>query len=88
MSGNGSRPHSPQSGSGVRLRSYCAHPHAREIRLYSSYAEANAVRLRLMLAQDHAWRHVSTIYEIPGGWAWTVCDRCDANAPRTAAAGE
>jgi hypothetical protein len=88
MSGNGSRPHAPPRGSGVRLRSYCAHDEAREIRIYSSYAEANAVRLRLTLAPDHATRHVSMIYEIPGGWAWTVCDRCAVNESRTATAGE
>lgn len=88
MSGNGSRPHTSLRGSGIRLRSYCDHQEAREIRVYSSYAEANAVRLRLTLAPDHASRHVSMIYEIPGGWAWTVCDRCAVSASRTPAAGE
>jgi len=61
----------------TRLRSYCAHPSAREIRMYTSYADANGVRLRLQ-SSDHGWRHVSVLYEIPGGWAWTLCQECPA----------
>jgi hypothetical protein len=59
---------------------YCPHDGAREIRMYMSYADANAVRLRLrlVLAADPRWRHVSTIYEIPNGWAWTLCNECPA----------
>jgi len=44
--------------------------------MYMPYAEANAVRLRLMLASEGRWRHVSTIYQIPNGWAWTLCNEC------------
>ena len=61
----------------TRLRHYCTHDGAREIRMFSSYADANAVRLRLQSA-DHGWRHVSGLYEIPGGWAWTLCQECPA----------
>jgi hypothetical protein len=75
-------------GSGIRLREYCPHVDAREIRVYASYAEANAVRLRLMLTPDTGWRHVSAIYEIPGGWAWAVCAHCPATGARSAAVGE
>ena len=61
----------------TRLRRYCMHDGAREIRMYSSYADANGVRLRLQSA-DNGWRHVSGLYEIPGGWAWTLCHECPA----------
>jgi hypothetical protein len=61
----------------TRLRRYCAHDSAREIRMYSSYADANGVRLRVE-SSDHGWRHVSVLYEIPGGWAWTLCQECPA----------
>ena len=59
----------------IRLRLYCHHAGAREIRLYASYADANTVRLRL---QSSDWRHISALYEIPGGWAWTMCQECPA----------
>ena len=65
----------------TRLRSYCAHASAREIRMYSSYADANGVRLRTQ-ASDNGWRHVSALYEIPGGWAWTLCQECPAERRR------
>ena len=61
----------------TRLRRYCTHDGAREIRVYSSYADANSVRLRLQSTGD-GWRHVSGLYEIPGGWAWTLCRECGA----------
>jgi hypothetical protein len=63
----------------TRLRHYCGHDDAREIRLYTSYADANGVRLRLQSA-DSGWRHVSALYEIPNGWAWTLCNECPAEA--------
>lgn len=46
--------------------------------MYMPYGEANAVRLRLrlVLAADPRWRHISAIYEIPNGWAWTLCNEC------------
>lgn len=59
----------------TRLRRYCIHDGAREIRLYTSYADANAVRLRLSSA-DGDGQHISALYEIPGGWAWTMCQEC------------
>jgi hypothetical protein len=62
----------------TRLRHYCGHDGAREIRMYTSYADANGVRLRLQ-SSDHGWRHVSGLYEIPGGWAWTLCQECPAS---------
>jgi hypothetical protein len=65
----------------TRLRSYCPHTGAREIRMYASYADANGVRLR-MQSSDNGWRHVSTLYEIPGGWAWTLCQECPAERRR------
>jgi hypothetical protein len=61
----------------TRLRHDCAHPGAREIRMYTSYADANGVRLRLQ-SLDQGWRHVSGLYEIAGGWAWTLCWECRA----------
>jgi hypothetical protein len=67
----------------TRLRHYCAHDGAREIRLYTSYADANGVRLRVQSSPDPAWRHVSQLYEIPNGWAWTVCNECPAETERT-----
>ena len=66
----------------TRLRQYCTHESAREIRLYTSYADANGVRLRLSSSPDSLWRHVSQLYEIPNGWAWTVCNECPAEAER------
>jgi hypothetical protein len=66
----------------TRLRHYCAHDGAREIRLYTSYADANGVRLRLQSSPESSWRHVSQLYEIPNGWAWTVCNECPAEAER------
>ena len=60
----------------------CPHDAAREIHMYMPYAEANAVRLRLIRAGDPRWHHVSGIYEIPHGWAWTLCKECPANAGR------
>jgi hypothetical protein len=72
----------------VRLRHYCGHDNAREIRMYTSYAEANGVRLRLA-STAAGWRHVSQLYEIPNGWAWTVCNECpDSEARSTRAVGE
>jgi len=66
----------------TRLRQYCAHDGAREIRLYTSYADANGIRLRLQVSSDSPWRHVSQLYEIPNGWAWTLCNECPADAER------
>lgn len=66
---------------------YCQHDAAREIHMYMPYAEANAVRLRLIRAGDPRWRHVSPLYEIPHGWAWTLCNECPPEA-RTDAAGQ
>jgi hypothetical protein len=52
--------------------------------MYMPYGEANAVRLRLMLSGEPRWRHVSVLYEIPNGWAWTLCNECPAEARREA----
>jgi hypothetical protein len=52
---------------------YCAHASARQIRVYMPYADANTIRLR---ASQTSGAHVSWLYEIPGGWAWTVCPEC------------
>lgn len=49
--------------------------------MYTSYADANGVRLRLHSAET-GWRHVSALYEIPNGWAWTICNSCPAEAAR------
>lgn len=65
----------------TRLRRYCDHDGAREIRLYASYADANAVRLRIQ-SSDGSWRHISSLYEISGGWAWTMCQECPAERRR------
>ena len=71
-----------------RAPGYCAHDGAREIRMYMRYGEANAVRLRLVLAGEARWRHISTIYQIPSGWAWTLCDECPPDDARREAVGE
>jgi hypothetical protein len=78
MTVNGSNVSPSALASHPGLRRYCPHDAAREIRMYMPYAEANAVRLRLILAGDPRWRHVSAIYEIPLGWAWTLCNECPA----------
>ena len=75
------------AGSGTRLRSDCRHAAAREIRMHTPYAEANAVRLRLLVA-GRGWGHVSAIYEIDSGWAWMLCQECLANEARAPAVGE
>jgi hypothetical protein len=49
--------------------------------MYTSYADANGVRLRVQSAEG-GWRHVSGLYEIPNGWAWTLCNECPAEAER------
>jgi hypothetical protein len=66
----------------TQLHHYCDHASAREIRMYTSYADANGVRLRVQSASEPGWRHVSTLYEIANGWAWTVCNECPADAGR------
>jgi hypothetical protein len=83
MTVNGSEP-GPVPGSRPRMPRYCAHDSAREIRMYMPYGEANAVRLRLMLSGEPRWRHVSVLYEIANGWAWTLCNECPAEARREA----
>ena len=60
----------------MRLRRTCAHEDAREIRMYTSHADADSIRLRLE-PPGSGWRHVSALYEIPGGWAWTLCNECE-----------
>ena len=65
-------------------RRYCEHAAAREIRLYMAYAEANTVRIRCAQSAATANAHVSWLYEIPGGWAWTICRECRVSA-RTSA---
>jgi hypothetical protein len=41
-----------------------------------AYAEANTVRIRSAQSAATADAHVSWLYEIPGGWAWTICREC------------
>jgi hypothetical protein len=84
MTVNGSEPGPSPPGSRPRTPRYCEHESAREIRMYMPYGEANAVRLRLMLSGEPRWRHVSVLYEIPNGWAWTLCNECPAEARREA----
>jgi hypothetical protein len=52
--------------------------------MYMPYGEANAVRLRLVLANDPRWRHISAIYQIANGWAWTICNECPTADRRAA----
>jgi hypothetical protein len=84
MGANGSEPDPSQLEARPRAHRYCAHDGAREIRMYMAYSEANAVRLRLLLATWPDWRHVSAVYEIPNGWAWTLCNECPAEESRPA----
>jgi hypothetical protein len=65
----------------VELNGYCAHASARQIRVYMPYADANTIRLR---ASHASGVHVSWLYEIPGGWAWTVCPECRGRERQTA----
>jgi hypothetical protein len=68
----------------IERSSYCGHPLAREIRLYMPYADANTVRLRSAQAPGSPAAHVSWLYEIPGGWAWTICPDCRSRERLTA----
>jgi hypothetical protein len=57
----------------------CRHPSHRIIRLFLSYAEANAVRLRVAetpsrLAVSRLWRQGD------GSWSFAMCNRCLAGA--------
>jgi hypothetical protein len=61
---------------------YCDHAAARQIRVYMSYADANTIRLRSSHGSPVA--HISWLYEIPGGWAWTVCRECRARERQSA----
>jgi hypothetical protein len=63
---------------------YCEHAAARHIRVYLPYAEANAVRLRATQAPGSHGAHVSWLYEIPGGWGWTICRDCRLREIETA----
>ena len=63
---------------------YCEHASARHIRLYLPYAEANTIRLRASQAAASQASHVSWLYEIPGGWGWTICRECRAREARPA----
>ena len=67
VNGSGARP--SLLAAEPRAPRYCPHDSAREIRMYMAYGEANAVRLRLLVASEPRWSHVSTLYEIPNGWA-------------------
>ena len=69
---------------GAARNGYCAHRSAREIRVYMAYADANTVRLRSAQASGSLPAHVSWLYEIPGGWAWTICRECRTRDLRTA----
>jgi hypothetical protein len=62
---------------------YCDHVSARQIRVYMPYADANTVRLRAAQTAGSP-DHVSWLYEIPGGWGWTVCRECRARERRSA----
>jgi hypothetical protein len=73
-----------EASSNVERGSYCGHPSAREIRLYMPYADANTIRLRAAQAPGAPPVHVSWLYEIPGGWAWTVCRDCRSRERLTA----
>ena len=55
---------------------YCEHASARQIRVYMPYAEANTIRLRAAQSPASVNAHVSWLYEIAGGWAWTICRDC------------
>jgi hypothetical protein len=55
---------------------YCGHDGAREIRIYSQYADANATRLRAAGAAALENLDLSRLYAIPGGWGWTICREC------------
>ena len=55
---------------------YCEHASARRIRVYLPYAEANTIRLRAAQANGSRDAHVSWLYEVPGGWGWTIRPEC------------
>ena len=84
MTANGSGARPSLLAAEPRAPRYCPHDSAREIRMYMPYGEANAVRLRLVLAGDPRWRHVSAIYQTARGWAWTICNECPAADHREA----
>ena len=60
----------------LRRTTYCGHDGAREIRIYSQYADANTTRLRAAGAATLENLHLSRLYAIPGGWGWTICRDC------------
>ena len=70
------RASSNSHGSSDGRDTYCGHGGAREIRLYGSYADANAARLRSAEVTSFENLHVSRLYAIPGGWGWTMCREC------------
>jgi hypothetical protein len=63
---------------------YCEHAAARHIRVYLPYADANAIRLRAALVSGTGTAHVSWLYEVPGGWGWTICSDCESRARKSA----
>jgi hypothetical protein len=66
------------------IHGYCDHDSARRIRVYMPYADANTLRLRVAQA-PHLWNsHVSSLYQVPGGWGWTICRECRARERRSA----
>jgi hypothetical protein len=48
------------------------------------YADANTIRLRAAQASELRPAHVSWLYAIPGGWAWTMCRECRSLERHTA----
>jgi len=68
----------------VASSGYCEHPSARHIKLYLPYADANVIRVRTSQGPESQGAHVSWLYEIPGGWGWTICRECRARDARSA----
>jgi hypothetical protein len=53
----------------------CDHKSRRVIRLRWPYAEANLVRARL-ISDTGSRFEVSPLYEMEGGWAFSICREC------------
>jgi hypothetical protein len=57
----------------------CTHVSHRTLRLFLSYAEANAVRVSFKSGLRSERVAVSPLRRIEGGWSFTMCERCLAS---------
>lgn len=63
-----------QTAEGARCG--CTHPSHRTLRLFISYAEANAVRISLKASARSDRVAVSPLRRVEGGWSFSMCEQC------------